>query len=195
MIYTALTTAEYDDSYFDGKDATYQHNAGYSEYVRWKRKEGENSLGEYWLDYSSKLKEEFSLSGKVLEIGCAKGFVVEDLRSMGVNAYGLDVSEYAISKAVKKIKPYLYIGDARTYLVNFADEEFDVVFSLSTLECFTEAELPVLIAEMNRISKRQFHTLTVDLNPKYYLSKDFDWWKGLDWKNTELKKAQNKVRI
>ena len=35
---------------------------------------------------------------KVLDFGCAKGFTVKGLRLLGYKAYGVDVSEYAISQ-------------------------------------------------------------------------------------------------
>ena len=50
---------------------------------------------------------------RILDFGCAKGFVVQGLRMLGYEAYGVDVSEYAISQApketngyVKKIEPF-----------------------------------------------------------------------------------------
>ncbi|MCP6727655.1 MAG: class I SAM-dependent methyltransferase, partial [Patescibacteria group bacterium] len=96
------------------------------------------------------------MSGKkVLEIGCAKGFVVEDLREFGADCYGLDISSYAISKSTDIVKPFLTIADGRTHLSKYADNEFDVVFSLRFLECIDEKELPALISVMNRISKFQ----------------------------------------
>jgi hypothetical protein len=51
------------------------------------------------------------------------------------------------------------VGDARTELANYARNEFDVVFSLRTLECFDDADLPDLIGEMNRISRFQYHEI------------------------------------
>ena len=105
---TVLSPEEYDQSYFDGSTARDKHNAGYDKYERWYRKNSETSLGEFWKDYAHALFKEHKLRGKkVLEIGCAKGFVVEDLRELGIDAYGLDVSEYAISQASEKIRPYL----------------------------------------------------------------------------------------
>ena len=35
-----------------------------------------------------------------LDVGCAYGYLVEALRDLGVDAYGVDVSEYAISQVM-----------------------------------------------------------------------------------------------
>jgi len=44
---------------------------------------------------------------KVLDIGCAKGFLVKALRWMGREAYGFDISDYALKEADPEIKHYL----------------------------------------------------------------------------------------
>lgn len=155
-----LQPSEYDQSYFDGRLATYRHNAGYSEYKRWFRHEGEGSTGEYWKDMAAGWINHLALSGKkVLEIGCAKGFLVKDLRDMGVDAWGLDVSQYAVDNCEPEVAPYLSVGDARTYLSNYSNKEWDVVLSLRFLECIDEADLPDLVDEINRISKKSVHVV------------------------------------
>lgn len=190
-----LEPNEYDISYFDGSKTALKHNAGYSTYERWKRYEGEGSKGEYWLDYATSLFNRHQLAGKkVLELGCAKGFVVEDLRNIGVNAYGLDISSYAIGEATEAIKPYLTVGDARTYLTNYSNREFDAVFSLRFLECIPEANLPGLVTQINRISKFSFHVIDEQPNPDFYTTQPLEWWRDtFSWaKNTWF--ASNKDR-
>src|SRR3972149_7064299 len=97
---SVLQPSEYDISYFDGNKTSLKHNAGYSSYERWYRNSNdfvptEQSTGEYFKDLALKLKNDYILQGKkVLELGCAKGFIVEDLRSMGIDAYGIDISSY-----------------------------------------------------------------------------------------------------
>jgi 2-polyprenyl-3-methyl-5-hydroxy-6-metoxy-1,4-benzoquinol methylase len=177
-----LQPSEYDISYFDGAKTKSPHGAGYSSYERWHRVRGVNSLGEYWKDLASQYKGKFNLAGKkVLEIGCAKGFVVEDLRGMGVDARGIDVSSYAISQASDAVKPFLVVGDVRTALSQFGNKQFDVVFSLRVLECIPEADLPSLVSELNRVSKFQFHVVDEQPNPNYYLVKPLSFWRSLNW--------------
>ena len=40
---------------------------------------------------------------KVLDVGCAKGYLVYDFHQAGIDAYGVDISKYALSKCPKKI--------------------------------------------------------------------------------------------
>lgn len=181
-----LDPSEYDVSYFDGKSVPLKHNAGYSKYKRWVRIDGEGSTGEFWKDKAAKLLTTHNLSNlKILEIGCAKGFVVQDLRELGADAWGLDVSSYAVGECDPVVAPYLMVGDARTYLTNFSNKQFDVTFSLRFLECVEESEVQALITNMDRITKRfQVHVIDEQPNPLYYVAQPLAWWEAnFAWKN------------
>lgn len=39
-------------------------------------------------------------------MGCAKGFLVRHLRQLGVDAWGIDVSHYAIEAAPEEVRPF-----------------------------------------------------------------------------------------
>jgi hypothetical protein len=45
----------------------------------------------------------------VLDVGCAKGFLVAELRERDLDAYGIDISRYAVSCAPKSLAPYLRV--------------------------------------------------------------------------------------
>lgn len=183
-----LQPNEYDASYFDGKLAVYSHNAGYTKYTKWYRINNDflphnQSTGEYWKDLAKRLMQDYSLVGKkILDIGCAKGYVVEGLRDFNVDAYGIDVSEYAINEAEEKVKPYLTVADVRIHLKNYEINEFDFIFSRWTMGCFSEEDLPNLISEMNRISKLQFHIIDTSILPQYYNRKPIEEWLKMSWK-------------
>ena len=46
----------------------------------------------------------------VLDAGCAMGHLVAALRDRGIEAYGFDISEYAISKVREDIRPFCKVG-------------------------------------------------------------------------------------
>jgi 2-polyprenyl-3-methyl-5-hydroxy-6-metoxy-1,4-benzoquinol methylase len=46
----------------------------------------------------------------VLDAGCALGMLVEALRHRGVEAWGIDISEYAIQNVATDIQPYCRVG-------------------------------------------------------------------------------------
>jgi cyclopropane fatty-acyl-phospholipid synthase-like methyltransferase len=155
-----LQPEEYNASYFDGATQPLKHNAGYSKYQRWYRTTADGTQGEFWKDAAEKWAKKLALPNKkFLELGSAKGFLVEDLREQGVDAYGLDVSQYAYDEASDVVKPFLTVGDARTALSKYDNNEFDVLFSARFIECISEEDLPALVSEMNRISKLQVHVV------------------------------------
>lgn len=175
-----LDPSEYDASYFDGKTQALRHNAGYSKYERWYRISGENSSGEFFKDQAGDWLGRFNLSGKkILDVGCAKGFHVEDLRALGVDAWGVDVSSYAIGEAAPAIAPYLEVADIRTRINTYGNKEWDVIFSARFLECIDEADLPALIDGFNKKSHRQVHIIDEEPNSVYYLARSLGWWSQL----------------
>jgi len=186
-----LQPSEYDISYFDGNKGSYSHNAGYTKYRRWRRKSAgivpfDESTGSFFGDIAKRFDIEAFIDGKdVLELGCAYGFLVEDMRALGANAYGLDVSQYAYDQADPSIQPYLTVADARTYLTNYSRNQWDVIVSRWFLDCIDDNDLPDLIDEMNRISKNQAHVIGTLIPDTYYNVKDpqvwvdsFDWDRG-----------------
>jgi SAM-dependent methyltransferase len=48
---------------------------------------------------------------RVLDFGCAKGFSVKALRMLRRDAYGIDVSPYAIEQADRDVAPYCHLVD------------------------------------------------------------------------------------
>ena len=56
-----------------------------------------------WISVAKDIIKHFHLSKgqKVLDIGCAKGFLVKDLVDLGIDAVGIDISKYAIKNLYK----------------------------------------------------------------------------------------------
>jgi len=123
---------------------------------RWHRMIAENPdcTGEYYEDRAKKIFDTYGLKGKkVLDIGCGFGFTVADLREMGADAYGIDISEYATKEANT---PYVVEADARTKLKDYKDQEFDLVIMCEFLHCLTDTEIASVCKEVKRIAKNVF---------------------------------------
>ncbi len=70
----------------------------------------------------------------VLDAGCATGHLVAALRDRGVEAYGIDISEYAISQVREDIQPFCAVCSLTEHLPDFFPEHFDLVTSIEVLE-------------------------------------------------------------
>jgi len=137
---------KYGKEYFDGK-----REYGYGGYYydgRWKSV-AKDIVNLY------KLKK----GDKVLDIGCAKGFLVNDLIDLGIDAYGLDISEYAIQNSMKSTYGRLHIGSAEK--LHFPDNSFDFVISINTIHNLTKLQCIKSLKEINRVSKK-FSFVQVD---------------------------------
>lgn len=131
----------------------------------------------FWQGVVEDLRSKYHLNhkSKVLDVGCAKGFLLYDLVDLipGIYVQGLDISYYAVSNAQKEIKDSLQVGDARA--LPYQDNSFDLVLSLNTLHNFEGPELIKAIQEIQRVSKGQSY-ITVDAYRTEQQKKQlFDW--------------------
>src|SRR5215471_16066940 len=87
-----------------------------------------------WVPIAERMRDYYGLKAgaRVLDVGCAKGFLLHDLRAVipGIHVAGLDVSPYAIAHAMEDVRPYLVVGTAER--LPFANEAFDLVISINT---------------------------------------------------------------
>lgn len=68
---------------------------------------------------------------RVLDFGCARGYMVKALRGLGYGAYGLDASEWAIRNADDEVAQYLNWATNSPPLI---EKEFDWVIAKDVLE-------------------------------------------------------------
>ena len=129
---------EYGEMYFDGP-----REYGYGGY----RYDGR------WQPVAKDIIKYYNLKSgsKVLDVGCAKGFLVKDLVNEGIDAYGLDISDYAIRNCESEVIGRLQVGTADN--LPFPDNSFDVVISITTLHNLDREDFIVAIKEIERISK------------------------------------------
>ena len=130
---------QYGKDYFDGsRDVGY---GGYWYDGRWKLV-AKDIVSHYGL----------SPGDKVLDVGCAKGFLVKDLLAEGIDAYGVDVSEYALMNCEPEAVGRLHIGSAEH--LPFPDKSFDVVLAINVLHNLHKPELIQALHEMERLARK-----------------------------------------
>lgn len=84
-----------------------------------------------------------------LDIGCAYGADVKAFIDMGIEAYGVDVSDYAINTSL--VKDNLRIVDIAEEVLPFPDESFDLVSARNVLEHIHRKNLPHVLSEISRV--------------------------------------------
>jgi SAM-dependent methyltransferase len=110
----------------------------------------------FWQPVIPTVQEHFGLGSgfHVLDVGCAKGFMLFDLITMipGLTVRGVDISAYAIEHALDPIKPYVQVGDAQN--LPFSDQSFDVVISINTIHNLERDECAQALREIQRVAKK-----------------------------------------
>jgi 2-polyprenyl-3-methyl-5-hydroxy-6-metoxy-1,4-benzoquinol methylase len=86
----------------------------------------------------------------ILDAGCGEGVLVSELLQRGLNAYGLDVSKVAISRANDKYPGRFYSGSILE--MPFENGQFDLVVSTDCLEHLDKRDVPKALSEIYRVS-------------------------------------------
>src|SRR5262245_34919071 len=81
---------------------------------------------------------------RVLDAGCALGFLVEAMRERGIEAFGVDGSEYAIAHVPEAVRPFCWRGSVTDPL----REQYDVIVCLEVLEHLTREDGEQAIANL-----------------------------------------------
>ena len=129
---------QYGEEYFDGsRDYGY---GGYTYDGRWKT-------------VAKDIVEIYDLkkNDKVLDIGCGKGFLVKDLLEINIDAFGLDISDYAIKKSEMETYGRIHKGNAIS--LPFPNNSFDFVLSINTIHNLVKDDVIVALKEIERVSK------------------------------------------
>jgi SAM-dependent methyltransferase len=127
--------------YFDG-----DRNHGYG---------GFSYNPKFWQPVIPTIVENYKISNSsnVLDVGCAKGFFLYDLKLAfpGINITGVDISDYAVENSIPEIKPYLQVGNATK--LPFEDDCFDFVISINTIHNLNRQDCATALQEIERVTK------------------------------------------
>lgn len=116
----------------------------------------------------------------VLDYGCAKGYLVRALRMLGRDAYGVDISEYAIKNADAEVREHCVLKDDFEM-----PKTADFCISKDVFEHIPEDELPEVLAwidaqELFTIialgDENGFFAPDANLDKTHVTCENGDWW-------------------
>ena len=109
----------------------------------------------FWQPVVPTIVEKYKLdnSSNVLDVGCAKGFFLHDLKLNfpSITIAGIDISEYAIENAKPEIKDFLQVANATK--LPFKDDSFDFVMSINTVHNLNREDCAISLQEIERVSR------------------------------------------
>lgn len=117
-----------------------------------------------WLPIAEDMVAHWGLAPgmRVLDIGCAKGFLVKDLMKVcpGLEAFGLDISEYAMMHSEPEVVGRLHLGSMTK--LPFPAKSFDAVICINTLHNLERADCITAIKEIERVGREGKAYIQVD---------------------------------
>ena len=111
---------------------------------------------------------------KVLDVGCAKGFLVKDLCDLGINASGIDISQYALDNSIEGVRAKLSLANANQ--LPFPNDTFDAVLSINTIHNLDRNGCISALKEINRVCKSNNSFVQVDSYHTPEQKKIFESW-------------------
>ena len=144
-------------------------------------------LPELTIKMAHNIIEHLGLTGlsTVLDYGCAKGYLVKALRILDIDAYGYDISEYAIRNVDTEVRDYCYlIENGKLFRDNY-----DWIITKDVLEHMSEEELDDFLLQSRTQTDRCFHVIPLgdgenfivpeyELDTTHVLAKPMEWWKS-----------------
>lgn len=117
---------------------------------------------------------------KILDFGCAKGFTVKAFRQLGFNAFGIDISEYAIANADPEVRQFLTLSDHPTQV-------FDWVISKDVFEHIPYDAIDNVLMTLSQTCRQLFCVVPLGENGKFVvpeyehdvthvIRENRDWW-------------------
>lgn len=133
----------FDKEFFDGSRDT-----GYGGY----RDDGR------WVAVADRMAKHYGLNhgDRVLDVGCAKGYLVKAFLDIGLDAYGMDVSGYALANCPDRLGSRLMLRDA----VEIPNRKYKLIVSINTLHNLVRSEIVSVLRRMQKISEHNY--ITVD---------------------------------
>jgi 2-polyprenyl-3-methyl-5-hydroxy-6-metoxy-1,4-benzoquinol methylase len=129
----------------------------------------------------------------ILDFGCAKGFLVKALRMLNRQAWGVDVSQYAIDNSDSEIKKYCAITKpdfslAYPYNGNKMPAMFDYCISKDVFEHIPEEMLRKIVTKMPATimfvvvplgNGKKYNIPSFHLDKTHIHKQPLDWWQEL----------------
>lgn len=124
----------------------------------------------------------------ILDYGCAKGYIVKAMRLLHREAYGVDISEYAINAAPKEVSNFLYLINETDSLPLIKGQfRYDWVIAKDVLEHIPYESIIDTVKKIRVACKNLFAIVPLGENGKYvvpayeldvthHIRENLSWW-------------------
>lgn len=132
---TAQPAAYYDADYFAGRGG----KSNYQQVYTW------DNYRPLFEALAALLIQSFPQARSYLDVGCAKGFLVQALHAQDKEAWGIEHSAYCLQEAHPETRDWLIHGSITEYLAAW---RYDMVLACESLEHMDTEQVPLALAAM-----------------------------------------------
>jgi 2-polyprenyl-3-methyl-5-hydroxy-6-metoxy-1,4-benzoquinol methylase len=108
---------------------------------------------EYYSTIARLLIMKYNLSDRILDVGCSSGQLVGAFHSLGVEAFGIDISREMICESPNELRDYLINLDITGKKLPFMDGYFELIVLLDVIEHIPLSVLENVLNELRRVLK------------------------------------------
>jgi SAM-dependent methyltransferase len=161
----------FDLNYFEGTTSPYE--GGYKSAIK--------HLERFYCLVDKYSRSKLGNISRILDVGCAYGYFLKFWEGKGVELYGTDISQYAISQAQEIVDAELLVGDIQ-HKMPFDDDFFDIITMFDVIQ-MTESPRRAL-QEVLRLLKPDglFFVTAPNVNSLFRLLRG-DKWRGFRDRN------------
>jgi SAM-dependent methyltransferase len=132
---------------------------------------------DHWLGFFGRIAERIVTELRptsVLDAGCAMGMLVEALHARGVDAWGIDISEYAIGKVAPEVADRCRVGS----LTDPLEGRFDLTTCIEVLEHMPSDDSYVALKNLCHASDRILFSSSPNdyAEPSHVNVRPPEWW-------------------
>jgi predicted TPR repeat methyltransferase len=124
----------------------------------------------------------------VLDYGCAKGYTVKAMRLLHREAFGVDISEYAIQSVPPEVKDHCVLLGASGAIPLFKGVKYDWLIAKDVLEHVDYCSLPGVLNNIRNACYQSFVIVPLGADGKYEIPayeldvthrirETMEWWK------------------
>jgi len=138
------------------KDAAKKFDVEYFDGDRLSGYGGYNYHPRFWTDTVKHFRDHYNLApdAKVLDVGCAKGFMIYDFKLLmpDLQIQGVDVSPYAKDHAKPEVAELVSVANAKD--LPFADDSFDLVICINAIHNLPPEDCKQAFREIQRVTRK-----------------------------------------
>jgi len=135
---------------------------------------------------SAIIQETGGLDGKVIDVGCGRGYLMKHLLQKGKDVVGIEISDYAVEHPIEGCEGRIFKGSITD--IPYLDNSFDWAVCFSVMEHLPENIVLDSLKELKRVAKRIYMEIAMPMypghekeieaeDPTHITVKPLEWWK------------------